>query len=246
MQTRGGCSPAREPSGTAFPAWPGAERSHPAAQRLERKREAAAGPEISPEAVMSAGTPTDGARGSVAWAPLLPAHNPTAHSRAPSVKHAPAGGRCDPTSPGSPALHLLSAWVGLWAGLGPTTHNPEASRDPPQQPGLAQSLAFSRHGEVQQLSKPNSLQLPPPHSSTKPSQGLSSLPCPGEPSGLSPNPTFPAVQHDICPLGTSPEHPSPCPGPERCSHHHRTRPPAPSSMGRAEGRAKAGPGCSEG
>lgn len=47
-QTRGGCGPAQAPSWALF--LPGCERGGAArAQRLERKREAAAGREISPE-----------------------------------------------------------------------------------------------------------------------------------------------------------------------------------------------------
>lgn len=186
-----------------------------------------------------------GAEGTWHGPPILPAHNSAPHSSAPSFKRVLAWGGCK-SVPGISCFASPEFMGRSWAAL--THTHPDPSREPPS------TLSYLMEcpsvgllpGEVQQVSKPNGLQLLPPHSSTKPTQGLSSLSCPRKPFGLSPNPTFPVVQHDICPLGTSPECPSACPVTKRCSHHHHTHPPVQSSVSRAEGRAKAAPGCSKG
>lgn len=92
----------------------GAFPARPRAQRLERKREAAAGREISPEAVMSAAPDGWGAAG--AW------HGPVLATR--RVRRAPAGAGCD-SIPGCHDLRLLSSWVGFGQFLAP-----------PSRPGL--------------------------------------------------------------------------------------------------------------
>jgi len=126
---------------------------------------------------------------------------------------------------GSHALHVLSSQIGL-GQLSP----------PPPMLGPWTSLAaclMSCTGIQQGFCLKMSSRFPSPTASSfplptppRPPQGLSSLLCLRKPSRLSLNPTFPAVQHGICPLVTSPKCPSPCPASKRCSHYHCTHSPA--------------------
>lgn len=92
-------------------------------QRLERKREAAAGQEISPESVMSAGSLMDGGQGKHGMGPLSLLHTAAQPTPVLPVSNTPQLEEDVAPSLGSHTLHLLSSWRGLGQlSLTPTTH----------------------------------------------------------------------------------------------------------------------------
>lgn len=92
-------------------------------QRLERKREAAAGQEISPESVMSASSLMDGGQGKHSMGPLSLLHTAPQPTPVLPVSNMPQLEEDVAPSLGSHTLHLLSSWRGLGQlSLTPTTH----------------------------------------------------------------------------------------------------------------------------
>lgn len=189
-QTRGGCSPTQEPSCTVFPAWLRVERSRPTAQRLERKQEAAAGQEISPEAVMSAGATMAGGQREHGMGPPSCLHITLHPTPVPPVSNVFWLGEDVSPSPGSHALHLLSSWVGL-GQLSPTPIlSPVGS---PPAPCLISWSVLQRGFCLERSSRfpsptASSFSLPTPPPS--PPRGSALCHAPENPLGLVPTPHF--------------------------------------------------------